>query len=630
MNRGMVQRQGSMEVLATYDETSGWSTTQFNVVPVAVYFKEISQVRIERCVFMKMGAAAMGFDTGTNNNIVVGNVFSEIAESGIIYDMDNYRWEEGEGLSLLDTFESNYFFRIGTLYFGGTGLFAFWPDQITITHNEFAQINGLGINVGWGATSDPVATKQPTVTYNRMHDVSMRACDSGAIHTKSNQSGGYSLDTGGLYSYNWIYNSTPRTWWDTGPERYSHGIYLDDASEYATVSHNVFMNIHDTNLKIKGETHSFLNNGGQSQTTKDESGISTDYLDIKEFWRGGAIGRDLEPGEAYTSASELGVVFDDDYISDDAGSQPADYTYNETGGEISVVSVSNNSIRLKDTSSDNTVGTSLSRSIDPQSGVVACTFRIKAGQKTNSMFFYLFDEDGQRACQVGFAGSGSLRYFYQSGSYTDIVTEAISSYEIGTWYTFRIKADVEKQTFSLWIDDELVMGDCMFYQPTGDLTTITFANSYKTGYFDLDYLTVESDLVASDSVTEQGTPYAWIDQYYDTSEWLDVDYELQDAQDEDNDGVTTGEEYIAGTNPNDATSVLKVLSPTTEDGQFTFSWKTQRDRHYSIQSLENLQTDTWCSVSDDAFINMPGTGGLKQFSTEAEYDAQFYRILVEQ
>jgi hypothetical protein len=48
MTKGMVQRQGSMRVLATDNGTNGWSTAQFNVLPAATYFKGIKNVHIER------------------------------------------------------------------------------------------------------------------------------------------------------------------------------------------------------------------------------------------------------------------------------------------------------------------------------------------------------------------------------------------------------------------------------------------------------------------------------------------------------------------------------------------------------------------------------------------------------
>lgn len=492
MTNGMVQRQGSMRVLATDGGTNGWSTKQFNVLPAATYFKGINNVRIERCLFTKMGAAAMGFDTGTTNNCVVGNVFSEIAESAIIYDMDNYRWATGDAKSSLDTFDSNYFFRIGTLYYGGTGLFAFWPDRITITHNEFAQINGLGMNIGWGATYETTAMSAAVVTSNRIHDVSLRARDSGGIHTKSDQDGA-------LYSQNWIYNITPRRWWDTGPVRYSHGIYLDDNSQNTTVSSNVFLNIHDDDIKVKGNGHTFAYNGSQNQAIKDGSGLRPDYVDIKGFWRGGAIGRDLEPMEAYTNAPVvLDTLFADTFDAAGIGTQPAGYSCGTSGGSIGIVDVpgsGNRSVRMTDSDADNASGPVLGRTIGEQSEAVSCEFRVKAGQTANSMFFDFLDSSGNKACHVGFSGDGHLRYYYQNGGFTDLNT-----YTTGTWYTVRIEADVEKQTYSLWIDDALVLGDSLFFTPTGDLATLKLYNTFGTGFFDLDFLTVKGTGSAGNSV----------------------------------------------------------------------------------------------------------------------------------
>lgn len=626
MSRGMVQRQASMRVLATQENNGTWDTDQFEVVPVATYFKGIKNVRIERCIFRQMGAGGMGFDTGTMNNSVVGNVFADIAETGIIYDMDNDRTDSGSQLSSLDTFDSNYFFRMGTLYYGGAGMFAFWPDQITITHNEFSQINGFGMNVGWGATYDVTALNAPVVTHNRIHDCAILVKDSGGIHTKSNQ------QQGAQYSYNWIYNCSKRSWWSIGPDsiRHTYGLYLDDNSQNITAQWNVFMNILDDDIKVKGNGHTFANNDTQDPTVKAESGLRPGYADIKQFWRGGAIGRDLAPNDFYTSAvSDLGVLLDDDFDSLSVGAQPAGYTYSLSGSSsIEVVDVpgtGNHSVRFTDDDASNSSGASMSRSIGEQSGVVACSFRIKAGQTNNSMFFTLTDSAGNKACQVGFSGNGNLRYVYQSGSFTDIV-----SYTSDTWYTFRIEADISKQAYSVWIDDTLVLGESLFFEPTGPLTTLELANTFATGFFDLDYLDVESDAVASSLVTAMGTPYSWMDQHYDTTGWSSVDYELQDVSDDDHDGVMVWEEFTAGTNPNDSSSVLKVLSLSSEANGLSFSWKTQRDRIYSVQSSPNLQPESWAKVSNSVFTDIPGSGGLQQFTTNMGSGSEFFRILVEE
>jgi hypothetical protein len=250
------------------------------------------------------------------------------------------------------------------------------------------------------------------------------------------------------------------------------------------------MNINDTDIKVKGFNHTQVYNGSQDQNIKDESGIRSDYTDIKAFWQGGAIGRDLEPGEAYTNAPVAqGTLFADTFDAETVGEQPAGYVCDTGGGTVEIINIpggGNQSVRMTDSDADNAAGAGLSKSIGEQSGAVSCEFRMKAGQTDNSMFFSLKDFSGNIACQIGFSGNGNLRYYYQSGEYTDIAT-----YSVGTWYTFRIEADVERQVFSVWIDDALVLGDSMFFAPTGDLTKLTFNNSYKTGFFDLDYVTVK-------------------------------------------------------------------------------------------------------------------------------------------
>ena len=416
-------------------EMEDFNTSQFNVVPVATYFKRIKNVRIERCVFQKMGAGAMGFDTGTQNNLVVGNVFSDVADTAVIYDMDNRRFDSGSDLSLQDTFDSNYFLRMGTQYYGGSALFAFWPDQITITHNEISHTNGLGMNVGWGATYDTTALNAPFVAYNRIHDTAVLARDSGGIHTKSDSNGG-------LYTQNWIYNAYPRLTWNTGPVRHVYGVYLDDNTENTTVTDNVFLNLRDQNVQIKGRNNTVNSNNGQSQAIKDNSGLRPEYADIKSFWRGGAIGRDLEPGEAWTgSQAALGILFDDTFDAEEVDAPPSGYTTETTGGTVTIIDIpgdGNRSVRLRDTNSSNSSGAGITKTFPEQEGVLSCEFRAKAGQTTNSLFLSLLDANGSRACQVGFSGNGKLRFLYQPGLFVDL-----DNYTRGTWYLFRIEVDVE-------------------------------------------------------------------------------------------------------------------------------------------------------------------------------------------
>ena len=617
--KGMVQRQASMRVLSTEDGAGGWNTTQFNVLPVATYFKRIKDVRIERCVFQKMGACAMGFDTGTQNNSVVGNVFSEVADTAVVYDLDNRRFDSGDDLSQLDTFDSNYFFRMGTQFYAGSGLFAFWPDRITITHNEIAHTNGLGMNVGWGATYDTTALNAPFVAYNRIHDTAVLARDSGGIHTKSDSNGG-------LYTENWIYNAYPRLNWNTGPVRHVYGVYLDDNTENTTVTDNVFLNLRDDDVQIKGRSNTVTGNSGQSQATKDNSGLRPEYADIKTFWRGGAIGRDLAPGEAWTGTpAPLGTLFDDTFDTEELGAAPSGYTIDTTGGTATVVNIPGNgnlSVRLRDTNSSNSAGAGLTKTFPEQEGVSVYEMRVKAGQTTNSLFLSLLDADGTRACQIGFSGNGRLRFLYQAGQFADL-----DNYTTGTWYRFRIEVDVERQQYSVWIDDELVLGDTLFFSPTGPITSLRVANSFQTGFFDIDSIKVLAGNVPS-LVTAEGTPFSYLDQFYDTSAWTSEDYNLADMSDTDGDGLTGREEFLAGTVPTDGTSFLNLDVSSNDGDNFEFSWNTVRDRSYTIK--ESTDLSTWTNVSDFRYVEAQGNGGLSLFSTDFAESERFYQLHVKE
>lgn len=599
---GMAQRQASMRKIATPNGEGGWTVNRFGVLPVAIYFKYVRNLRIERCLFQKMGACAMGFDTGTQSNMVVGNVFSEIADTGIIYDMDNNRRDTGLDRCFNDTLDSNYFLKMGSIYYGGAALFAFWPDSLAVIHNEIAQANGLGMNIGWGATYDTTAFRAPRVMYNRVHDAAVMARDSGGIHMKSDSNGG-------LYAKNWIYNCYTREYWNTGPTRRVGGIYLDDNTENTTVTSNIFNNIRDDTLIIShlAQNNSLSNNSSQDQTIKDESGIRPEYVDIKEFWRGGAIGRDLEPGEPYTNpAPARGVLFYDTFDSETIGQKPPGYTCDTTVGTIEVVDVpggGNYSIRLTD--DETTGGPVLKKTFTAQSGVVSCEFRIKAEQTINSMFFSFMDANGSRACSVGFSGGGNLRIVYQPGVVVDIAT-----YTPGTWFTYRIEADASKQLYSVWIDNTLIFGDSLFFESTDNITSIRLSNTYKAGVFDIDYIKVESQEALPSLATTNGVPYCWFDQYYDTTEWTTNDFAIRDVSDDDNDGLTAWQEYQANTVPNDSASVPKIINIIQEDGDITFSWKTLRDSVYTLQRSTNLVTKPWINVAAPSFVGVPGNGGM--------------------
>ena len=58
--------------------------------------------------------------------------------------------------------------------------------------------------------------------------------------------------------------------------------------------------------------------------------------------------------------------------------------------------------------------------------------------------------------------------------------------------------------------------------------------------------------------------------------------------DPDGDGMTNFQEYLAGTNPNDATSTLLITGLTVVDGGLQISWLSAVNRQYTVQRADAL------------------------------------------
>lgn len=479
LDRGMVQRQAGMRIQARQNNQGNWVQDSFVINPVATYFKGIRNLTIERCIFRQMGSCAMGFDTGCKNNTVIGNVFAEIADTAIIYDMDNDPNVNGN-LNSLDRIDSNYFLRMGMQHLAGAGIFAFWPDRLTITRNEIAVASGFGINVGWGATYATTALRAPQVTRNRIHDVAVFTRDSGGVHTKSDSNGG-------LYSRNWIYNSQPRSWWHTGKTpREAYGIYLDDNTENTRVKENVFNNIDGANVHDKGRNNTITANDSQNQGYKEDSGLRNKYADIKAFWRGGALGRDLEPGGTYVDpGTTLPVLFDDTFDADPIGSLPPPYQANTNNGTVAVVDLGdgNQGLRMHDTG---TSGPQLTRHLPVLTGHIAITCRVRPNKANASWQIYLYDSDDRVAARVGFTSNGELRYWYE-----DALPVRMKDYDANDWQKLRIEIDTEKRVYSVWINGTTRITDTQFLEDATDLSRLFVDTGSNTGLFDIDYLRVE-------------------------------------------------------------------------------------------------------------------------------------------
>lgn len=99
-----------------------------------------------------------------------------------------------------------------------------------------------------------------------------------------------------------------------------------------------------------------------------------------------------------------------------------------------------------------------------------------------------------------------------------------------------------------------------------------------------------------------------------------------DSADPDGDGMTNAQEYIAGTDPKNAGSALRVSGIAFSANDVVVSFPTVAGKTYRLEYSGTLQNGSWRTVQD----NIAGTGGVVQL-TDAGAAAQgkrFYRIVI--
>jgi len=134
---------------------------------------------------------------------------------------------------------------------------------------------------------------------------------------------------------------------------------------------------------------------------------------------------------------------------------------------------------------------------------------------------------------------------------------------------------------------------------------------------------------------------SYCDQYYNppalhpsepvTDSWRQFYGVSDDTADNDGDGLANGQEYFAGTNPNDAQSNLSAPSVTAQPGGgFLVSWPSRTGIVYRLQWKNALSDPTWQSITPD-FV---GTGSTQSWQDDGSQtgglpaDARFYRVTV--
>ncbi|MDI3319825.1 hypothetical protein [Pinibacter soli] len=280
-----------------------------SIINAAVNLTYARAIKFERVVFEHLGGNALNMYSGSQDNLVVGCVFTDISGNGIqigdykgmftagtenyILNADSLVWLRNN-----DVYNS-YFNKIGVEYFSSTAIAATLPVDMDIVHNEIGNIPYSGIHIGWGWDRFATSVSQRTnIQYNYIHDVMSVLRDGGAIYTLGPTNG--SATNKGRISNNYIQNVNNQF----------GALYADEGSSWFDLTDNVINNtpryahiwistIHDININNnytttlnnvnKGINTSMTNatlvsNGNwpsAAQKIMNNAGLEKDYLNIK-------------------------------------------------------------------------------------------------------------------------------------------------------------------------------------------------------------------------------------------------------------------------------------------------------------------------------------------------------------
>ncbi|MBM4269701.1 MAG: right-handed parallel beta-helix repeat-containing protein [Deltaproteobacteria bacterium] len=233
--------------------------------PGNVNFVYAQNIVFENNTFAHMGAIALEFGTGSQDNEISNNTFTDISAAAIqlggIAPQDHHPETESQ-LTRDNLISNNLVKYAGQEFYDAPGIYIGFTTRTTVEHNEISHVPWSGIAIGWGwglldpggfpglmqyndclpntgATpyewgvyDTPSAAQGNQIVHNRIEYFLEKLWDGGAIYSSGFQ--GTSLEDGQLIAWNVAMNKRAAAGGNT--------FYTDGGSRYITLLGNVSLN----------------------------------------------------------------------------------------------------------------------------------------------------------------------------------------------------------------------------------------------------------------------------------------------------------------------------------------------------------------------------------------------------
>ena len=220
--------------------------------------------------FVHLGAAGLALGDGSQNDVVKGNVVTDVSGNGIQLGNVDMPTATGASQTSGNSVTDNHVFNVPVEFHGGIGIDSGYTAHDTVSHNQIDHTPYTAISQGWGGWPDkekeaPQAnfSRDNAISNNLIFDHMSMLNDGGAIYTQGIT--GSSLADGEHVSGNDIHDQTGS----------GHVIYTDNGCTFETITGNAVYN--NPNAQAWASRHTDYAPG--ASTTYDPTDVEGNYFE---------------------------------------------------------------------------------------------------------------------------------------------------------------------------------------------------------------------------------------------------------------------------------------------------------------------------------------------------------------